>query len=76
MNYLINIENRREEENVPTPELASKINESMSALSGTLNEIVDVIKTWDSNKASGPDKISNKMLKSTRDSFTPTYHNQ
>ena len=45
-----------EEENVPLPDFDMKTNNVING------EIVDILKIIDPNKASGPDKISHKML--------------
>jgi hypothetical protein len=41
----------------------SKTNNIIHEIHITENEIIDVIQILDPNKATGPDKISNKMLK-------------
>ena len=41
----------------------SKTNNSIHEIHKTENEIIDVIQILDPNRATGPDKISNKMLK-------------
>jgi hypothetical protein len=40
----------------------------------TENEIIDVIQILDPNKATGPDKISNKMLKISPTRICPNRH--
>ena len=52
-----------EEENVPLPDFPSKTDEIIENIVTSIQDIVDVIKTLDPNKASGPDAISHKMLK-------------
>jgi hypothetical protein len=51
------------EENVTFPQFDSKTNNIINEIHITENEIIDVIQILDPNKATGPDKISNKMLK-------------
>ena len=52
-----------DEENVTLPQFDSKTNNIIHEIHITENEIIDVIQILDPNKATGPDKISNKMLK-------------
>jgi hypothetical protein len=52
-----------EEENIPVPHFESKTNDSITDIFVTASEIVDIIQILDLNKASGPDKISDTMLK-------------
>ena len=52
-----------EEENVPLPDFDIKTNNVINEVFVTINEIVDILKIIDPSKASGPDKISHKMLK-------------
>jgi hypothetical protein len=52
-----------DEENVTLPQFDSKSNNIIHEIHITENEIIDVIQILDPNKATGPDKISNKMLK-------------
>ena len=52
-----------EEENIPVPPFESKTNDSITDICVTASEIVDFIQILDLKKASGPDKISHKMLK-------------
>jgi hypothetical protein len=51
------------EENVTLPQFDPKTNNIIHEIHITENEIIDVIQILDPNKATGPDKISNKMLK-------------
>jgi hypothetical protein len=52
-----------DEENVILPQFDSKTNNIIHEIHITENEIIDVIQILDPNKATGPDKISNKILK-------------
>jgi hypothetical protein len=52
-----------DEEHVTLPQFDSKANNIIHEIHITENEIIDVIQILDPNKATGPDKISNKMLK-------------
>jgi hypothetical protein len=53
-----------DEECVTLPQFDSNI---IHVIHITENEIIDVIQILDSNKATGPDKISHKMLKISPD---------
>jgi hypothetical protein len=48
---------------VPLPDFDIKTNNVINEVFVTINEIVDILKIIDPSKASGPDKISHKMLK-------------
>jgi hypothetical protein len=48
---------------VPLPDFDAKTNNVINEVFVTISEIVDILKIIDPNKASGPDKISHKMLK-------------
>jgi hypothetical protein len=52
-----------DEENGTLPQFDSKTNNIIHEIHITENEIIDVIQIFDPNKATGPDKISPKMLK-------------
>ena len=52
-----------DEENVTLLQFDSKTNNIIHEIHITENEIIDVIQIIDPNKATGPDKISHKMLK-------------
>jgi hypothetical protein len=52
-----------DEENVTLPQFDSKTNNIIHEIHITENEIIDVIQIPDPNKATGPDKISHRMLK-------------
>ena len=52
-----------DEENVKLPEFTIKRENKLQNVEINLEEIIDVIKIMDPNKASGPDVISHKMLK-------------
>jgi hypothetical protein len=58
-----------EEENIPVPPFESKTNDSITDMFVTASEIVDFIQILDPKKASGPDKISHKMLKIAPEHF-------
>ena len=51
------------DENIPLPDFESRSDVKINNLYIEIEEIVDVIKSLDPNKASGPDQISHKMLK-------------
>jgi hypothetical protein len=48
---------------VPLPDFDIKTNNVINEVLATTNEIVDILKIINPNKASGPDKISHKKLK-------------
>ena len=48
---------------VPLPDFDIKTNNVINEVFVTISEIVDILKIIDPYKASGPDKISHKMLK-------------
>ena len=52
-----------DEENVTLSQFDSTTNNIIHEIHITENEIIDVIQILDPNKATGPDKISHKMLK-------------
>jgi hypothetical protein len=52
-----------EDANVPLPDIELKIDNFLRDIVITTEEIVDIIKIINPNKASGPDIISHKMLK-------------
>jgi len=57
-------------ENEPVlPNINLKTNSSLSDIDSNESEITDILKTLDSNKATGPDEISHKMLKGTSSSI-------
>jgi hypothetical protein len=49
-------------ENVPLPDFDMKTYNVINEVFVTISEIVDILKIIDPSKASGPDKISYKML--------------
>lgn len=63
LNKYFSLISKLEEENVPLPDFESKTNSIITDINVEINEIVDVIRILDPNKASGPDMISHKMLK-------------
>jgi hypothetical protein len=52
-----------EEENVPLPDFDITTNNVINEIFVTISEIVDILKIIDPYRASGPNKISHKMLK-------------
>ena len=48
---------------MPLPDFDIKTNNVINEVFVTISEIVDILKIINPNKASGPDKISHKMLK-------------
>jgi hypothetical protein len=50
------------QENVPLPDFDMKTYNVINEVFVTISEIVDILKIIDPSKASGPDKISYKML--------------
>ena len=63
LNKYFGLISKLEEENVPIPEFKEKTNTYIQDIYINQNEIIDIIKTIDPNKASGPDLISHRMLK-------------
>ena len=63
LNKYFNLTSKLEEENMPLPDFDMKTNNVINEVFVTISEIVDILKIIDPNKASGPDKISYKMLK-------------
>jgi hypothetical protein len=59
-----------DEEYVTLLQFDSKTNNIIHEIHITENEIIDVIQILDPNKATGPDKISHKMLKISPDKIT------
>lgn len=60
--YFCSISNL-DDENVQVPEFHNRTNNILCDIHINLNEIIDVLKILDPNKASGPDLISHRMLK-------------
>ena len=52
-----------EDANIPLPDIEHRTNNFLRDIVITTDEIVDIITIFNSNKASGPDIISHKMLK-------------
>ena len=50
-----------------------KINSRLSTINITVNETLDILKSLDTSKASGPDGISSRMLKETAISIAPSF---
>ena len=63
MNKYFSMISKLDEENKPLPHFETKTENSISDIRITEQEIIDVIQILDTRKASGPDKISHKMLK-------------
>ena len=70
LNKYFSLVSKLEEENIPVPPFESKTNDSITDIFVTASEIVDFIQILDLKKASGPDKISHKMLKITPEKIT------
>jgi hypothetical protein len=51
------------EENVPLPDFDIRTNNVTNEVFVTISDNVDILRIIDPSKASGPDKISHKMLK-------------
>jgi hypothetical protein len=62
LNKYFSLISKLEKENVPLPDFDIKTNKVINEVFVTIS-IVDIKKIIDLNKASGPDKISHKMLK-------------
>jgi hypothetical protein len=63
LNKYFSLISKLEEENVLLPDFDTKSNNVINEIFVTISEIVDILRIIDPCKASGPDKISNKMLK-------------
>ena len=50
-----------------------KINSRLSTINITVNQTLDILKSLDTSKASGPDGISSRMLKETAISIAPSF---
>ena len=55
------------------PDVIYKINSRLSTINITVNETLDILKSLDTSKASGPDGISSRMLKETAISIAPSF---
>jgi hypothetical protein len=62
LNKYFSLISKLEEENMPLPDFDIKTNNVINEIFVTISEIVDILKIINPNKASGPDKISHKML--------------
>ena len=65
LNFYFSSISRVNEDNVLLPDLRMKTNRILNSISITENEVQDIIKTLDINKACGSDSISHRMLKNT-----------
>jgi hypothetical protein len=63
LNKYFSLISKLEEENVPLPNFDIKTNNVINEVFVTISEIVDILKIINPNKASGPEKISQKMKK-------------
>jgi len=63
LNKCFSLISKLEEENVPLPDFDIKTNNVINEVFVTISEIVNIYKIINPNKASGPDKMSHKMLK-------------
>jgi hypothetical protein len=63
LNKYFSLISKLEEENVSLPAFDIKSNNVINEVFVTISEIVDILKIIDPSKASGPDKISHKVLK-------------
>ena len=59
--------------NASLPDIAYRTNSRLSSINVTQAETLDILKSLDTSKASGPDGISCKMLKETADSIAPSF---
>ena len=59
--------------NASLPDIAYKTNSRLSSINVTQAETLDILKSLDTSKASGPDGISCKMLKETAGSIAPSF---
>ena len=70
MNKYFSSISKLDEEYATLLQFDSKTNNIIHEIHITENEIIDVIQILDPNKATGPDKISHKMLKISSDKIT------
>ena len=61
-----------DDSNVPDPDDKVTENQTLPNVEILEKDVSDIIKTLDTNKATGPDKISQKMLKEAGDSIAPS----
>ena len=59
------------DENIPLPDFESKSDEKINSLYIEIEEIVDVFKSLDPNKTSGPHQISHKIKNMSRSCSSP-----
>ena len=59
--------------NASLPDIAYKTNSRLNSTNITQAETLDILKSLDTSKATGPDGISCKMLKETADSTAPSF---
>ena len=62
LNKYFSLISKLKEENVPLSDFDIQTNNVINEIFVTISEIVDILKIIDPYKASGPDKISHKML--------------
>ena len=58
--------------NAPLPDDTTMVNETLPAVTITEKDVSDLLKTLDTSKATGPDQISQMMLKQTGDAIVPS----
>ena len=63
LNKYFSFISKLDEANAPLPEIELKINNNITDLNVSVEEISDIIQILHPNKASGPDVINHKMLK-------------
>ena len=61
-----------DDSNEPDPDDTVRTNQTLTSLKILEKDVSDLIKSLDTNKATGPDNISQKMLKEARDAITPS----
>ena len=58
--------------NAPVPDSTTMVNETLSTVIITEKDLSDLLKSLDTNKATGPDQISQMMLKEAGDVIVPS----
>ena len=61
-------------DNIKLPDLIYKTDNRLDNVNVTEREVLDVLKSLDTSKATGPDGVSARMLKETSDSIAPSLH--